>query len=148
MASAPDLTILMIEDDAGHARLIEKNLRRAGVTGRIVHLASGTATIDFLFGDGRDRPLMDRSLLVLLDLNLPDMTGFDILRRIKQHDGLKHWPVIVLTTTDDEADIRRCYELGCSVYIEKPLNDQNFGNAMGTLGLFWSVMQTSEPVKA
>jgi CheY-like chemotaxis protein len=85
-----------------------------------------------------------RSLLVLLDLNLPDMTGIDILQKLKADDKLKRAPVIVLTTTDDKREIERCYELGANVYITKPVEYEHFANAIRQLGLFFSVIQVPE----
>jgi CheY-like chemotaxis protein len=131
------VTIVMIEDDEGHARLIERNIRRAGVSNPIVPFANGTDAMAFLLGgEHKGDPL-----LILLDLNLPDMTGIEILRRVKETQHLKTTPVVVLTTTDDAQEIKRCYELGCNVYVTKPVNYENFANAIRQLGLFFSVIQ-------
>lgn len=134
------VTIVMIEDDEGHARLIEKNIVRAGVKNPILHFATGRAGMEYLLqhqhGTG--------SLLILLDLNLPDMTGIDILQSLKVEEALKKVPVIVLTTTDDKREIERCYELGCSVYITKPVEYEQFAHAIRQLGLFFSVIQVPE----
>lgn len=133
--------IIMIEDDEGHARLIERNIRRSGVNNEIVPFTNGTDAVRFLFGsDGTGSVHKDQALLILLDLNLPDMTGIDILKRIKD-SRIKSTPVVVLTTTDDEQEIKRCYELGCNVYVTKPVNYENFANAIRQLGLFFSVIQ-------
>jgi CheY-like chemotaxis protein len=123
--NAVPVTILLIEDDPGHAKLIEKNVRRAGVANAIKHVS-----------DPR---------LVLLDLNLPDMSGIDILARIKADPVLKRTPVIVLTTTDDKQEIQRCYDLGCNVYITKPVEYEGFAAAIRQLGLFLTVMQVPDP---
>ena len=133
--------IVMIEDDPGHARLIEKNIRRAGVNNAIVHFESGTAALRHLF-----EPAVRNNgpLLVLLDLNLPDMSGTDILEKIKADDRLKHAPVVILTTTDDQREIQRCYALGCNVYITKPVEYETFATAIRQLGLFLSIMQVPE----
>ncbi|MDE2069097.1 MAG: response regulator [Bradyrhizobium sp.] len=133
------VTIVMIEDDEGHARLIERNIRRSGVNNDIVPFTNGTEAVSYLFGAG-SRHKGD-ALLILLDLNLPDMTGIDILRRVKEDRHLKCAPVVVLTTTDDSQEIKRCYELGCNVYITKPVNYESFANAIRQLGLFFSVIQ-------
>ncbi len=135
-------TIIMIEDDDGHARLIERNIRRSGVNNEIVPFTNGTAAMNYLFGKNGDGQVQrGQALLILLDLNLPDMTGIDILRQIKQSKLLKAAPVVVLTTTDDSHEIKRCYELGCNVYITKPVNYESFAHAIRQLGLFVSVMQ-------
>lgn len=133
------VTIVMIEDDEGHARLIEKNIVRAGVTNPIIKFITGQAAFEYL-----DSPQRAYSLLILLDLNLPDMTGIDILQRLKQDDVLKRAPVIILTTTDDKLEIERCYELGCNVYITKPVEYEHFAHAIRQLGLFFSVIQVPE----
>ena len=98
---AKPVTIIMIEDDEGHARLIEKNIRRAGVNNEIIPFTNGTEALSYLFGpDGSGNVSAGRSLLVLLDLNLPDMTGVDILQKIKSNAHTKRSPVVVLTTRD------------------------------------------------
>ncbi len=136
------VTIIMIEDDEGHARLIERNIRRSGVNNEIVPFTNGTDALDYLFGaDGTGIGHKGRALLIVLDLNLPDMMGTDILRQLKQNKYLKSAPVVVLTTTDDSQEIKRCYELGCNVYITKPVNYESFANAIRQLGLFFSVIQ-------
>jgi DNA-binding response OmpR family regulator len=136
------VTIIMIEDDEGHARLIERNIRRAGVNNEIIPFRNGTDAVRFLFGpDGTGGVSSGRALLILLDLNLPDMSGVDILKRVKDNEHLKLTPVVVLTTTDDEREIKRCYDLGANVYITKPVNYESFANAIRQLGLFFSVIQ-------
>ena len=134
--------IVMIEDDEGHARLIERNIRRSGVNNPILPFINGTAAIKYLFGeDGSGVAHRGEALLILLDLNLPDMSGIDILTKVKDNQYLKSVPVVVLTTTDDAQEIKRCYELGCNVYITKPVNYENFADAIRQLGLFFSVIQ-------
>jgi CheY-like chemotaxis protein len=139
------VTIIMIEDDEGHARLIEKNIRRAGVSNPIIPFTNGTEALQFLLGpDGSGENNKGRHLLVLLDLNLPDMTGVDILEKVKGNEHTRRSPVVVLTTTDDQREIQRCYDLGANVYITKPVDYDGFANAIRQLGLFFSVMQVPE----
>jgi DNA-binding response OmpR family regulator len=141
------VSIVMVEDDEGHARLIERNIRRAGVHNEIIPFRNGTEALRFLFGsDGSGAVSSGRALLILLDLNLPDMSGVDILKRVKENEHLKLTPVVVLTTTDDEREVKRCYDLGANVYITKPVNYDSFANAIRQLGLFFSVIQV--PVTA
>mgnify|MGYP001402990327 CR=1 FL=1 len=147
MQNPNPVTIVMVEDDEGHARLIEKNIRRAGVTNEIVSFANGTGALEFLLGKDRTgSENRGRALLVLLDLNLPDMTGVDILKIVKSNEHLRNAPVVVLTTTDDKVEIQRCYELGCNVYITKPVNYESFAHAIRQLGLFFSVIQVPEAI--
>jgi CheY-like chemotaxis protein len=140
------VNIIMIEDDDGHARLIERNIRRAGISNTIHHFTDGTSALEFIF-NGSDGPILNGPAMVLLDLNLPDMSGTDILTRIKSVDKLKRTPVVVLTTTDDKVEIQRCYDLGCNVYITKPVNYEAFADAIRQLGLFLAVIQVPEVVE-
>jgi len=133
--------IVMVEDDHGHAKLIEKNIRRANISNEIVHFDSGQPALDYLFSD---EVRANGPMLILLDLNLPDMQGTDILAEVKKDDRLKRAPVVVLTTTDDKTEIQRCYDLGCNVYITKPVDYEGFAGAIRQLGLFLSVMQAPE----
>ena len=136
------VTIVMIEDDEGHARLIERNIRRSGVNNEIIPFSDGTSAVNYLLGkDGSGLAHKGHALLILLDLNLPDMSGIEILRQVKKNKYLKCAPVVVMTTTDDSQEIKRCYELGCNVYITKPVNYESFAHAIRQLGLFFSVIQ-------
>ena len=143
--TAQPVTILLVEDDPGHARLIEKNLRRAGLHNPIVAFSDGGGALAHLFGtDGAGERRGPAAALLLLDLNLPDMSGLDVLARVKADEHLKRLPVIVLTTTDDKGEIQHCYDLGCNVYITKPVGYEAFAGAIRQLGLFVSVMQVPE----
>jgi len=133
--------IVMIEDDHGHARLIEKNIRRANINNEIMHFDAGQPALDYLFSE---EVRLNGPMLILLDLNLPDMQGTDILAEVKRDERLRRAPVVVLTTTDDKAEIQRCYDLGCNVYITKPVDYESFAGAIRQLGLFLSVIQAPE----
>jgi CheY-like chemotaxis protein len=137
------VNIVMIEDDEGHARLIEKNIRRAGISNGLCHFVTGNEALEYLFNHP-EGPALNGPALVLLDLNLPDMSGIDILQKIKADEHLKRTPVVVLTTTDDKLEIERCYDLGCNVYITKPVDYAAFADAIRQLGLFLSVIQVPD----
>jgi CheY-like chemotaxis protein len=141
--SETSVNIIMIEDDEGHARLIEKNIRRAGIANAIRHFLDGNTALDYLF-NAPEGPARNGPALILLDLNLPDMSGIDILGKIKADPRLRRTPVVVLTTTDDKQEIQRCYDLGANVYITKPVNYDSFAKAIQQLGLFLSVIQVPE----
>jgi CheY-like chemotaxis protein len=141
MSSPDSVTILLVEDDPGHARLIEKNLRRGRITNELIIIRDGQEAEDYLFGEGSYEGLQRPSqLLVLLDLNLPVKDGFQILQRLKSDDRTKLIPVVVVTSTDDNREVLRCYELGCNVFITKPVDYQKFCEAIINLGLFLSVV--------
>lgn len=138
---AKDVTILLVEDDPGHARLVEKNLRRANFANPIVKLSDGGQAMDYLFRKGPySGDTAPANLLVLLDLNLPVMDGYQVLRHMKENASTQRIPVIILTTTDDEREVERCYDLGCNVYITKPVDYEGFSEAVRKLGLFLSVV--------
>ena len=144
MPDQKPVNIVMIEDDEGHARLIEKNIRRAGISNTIHHFLDGTSALEFLY-DGAEETVRNAPALALLALNLPDMSGTSILEKIKGDAKLRRTPVVVLTTTDDKVEIQRCYDLGCNVYITKPVNYESFADAIRQLGLFLSVIQVPDP---
>jgi CheY-like chemotaxis protein len=148
MPDMSQVTILVVEDDPGHARLIEMNLRRAGISNDIQWFEDGQKVVDFLLqekpygGSGPSKPV-----LLLLDLNLPVLDGYQVLERIRSHEHTRHVPVAILTTTDDEREVTRCYELGCNVYITKPVDYDKFAEAVRRLGLLFCVMKTPEGIQ-
>ncbi len=142
MSQCHSVKILLVEDDPGHARLIEKNLRRAGVSNDIINLGDGQKAVDYLFHKGEFRDVRDSApILILLDLNMPLLDGFQVLQRIKANDRTRQIPVVILTTTDNPQEIARCYDLGCNVYVTKPVEYDQFSTAIRNLGLFISIVQ-------
>ncbi len=136
MTSEP--TILIVDDDEGHAILIRENLEAAGLSNRIRHFRDGQAILDFFF---KDRPAPGDAFLVLLDIRMPKVDGIEVLRRIKSDPNLRRLPVIMLTTTDDSREIARCHELGCNVYMQKPVDYDRFSEAIRRLGGFVPFLQ-------
>ncbi len=142
MPDPKEVTILLAEDDPGHARLIEKNLRRSGITNTIVTVGDGQQAVDYLFceSEARGGEAYVPPLLVLLDLNMPILDGYQVLERIKADERTKRIPVVILTTTHDLREVSRCYDLGCNVYVTKPIDYQQFSDAIRKLGLFLSIV--------
>jgi CheY-like chemotaxis protein len=135
------IKILLVEDDAGHARLIEKNLFRAGVANEIAIFNNGQSVLDYLKADDLGVGTVER-LLILLDLNLPVLSGYEVLAWLKGSERTKKIPVIVLTTTDLPQEITKCYELGCNLFITKPVQYDEFCNTIRSLGLLLSIVKT------
>lgn len=130
-AENKDITILIAEDDDGHAELIEDNLRESGVSNRILRFRNGQELLDMLFR--AERPEFCNCCLLLLDIRMPKVDGIEVLRRIKQDQNLKALPVIMLTTTDDPNEIQHCYTLGCSSYVTKPVDYRRFSDMLAQL---------------
>ena len=140
-AERKEVTILLAEDDLGHARLIEKNLRRANIMNGIITVGDGQTALNYLAAHSeRNAGKSSLPLLVLLDLNLPVVDGYQVLQRMKADERMKRIPVIVLTTTDNPREVTRCYNLGCNVYITKPVDYEHFSEAIRQLGLFLAVV--------
>jgi CheY-like chemotaxis protein len=144
MAAEP-LLIVLVEDDDGHAALVERNLARIGVSNKILRLKDGQEALDFLAGQaGSSARSVNQPILLLLDIKMPRVDGVEVLRQLKSQPETALVPVIILTTTDDPREIQRCYELGCSVYITKPVDYQAFVEAINRLGLFLQVVRIPE----
>lgn len=138
------VTILLAEDDDGHARLIERNLKRAGFINRVVRARDGQEALDLL-RHGDSSIAADARFLLLLDINMPRIDGVEVLRQLKADLKTAKVPVIMLTTTDDPREVERCYQLGCSVYITKPVRYEDFVEALSRLGMFLEIVKLPPP---
>lgn len=134
-------TILIVDDDEGHAILVRENLQSVGLRNRFEHFCDGQAVLDFFFHRGPgpwSRP--GETYLILLDIRMPKIDGIEVLRQLKSDPELRKLPVIVLTTADDAREVERCHEMGCNVYLQKPVDYEKFAEAMRRLGLFMSLL--------
>lgn len=139
MASTPQQPILLVEDSPEDFEMTERSLRSAGLMNPIKHCEDGEEALEFLQqrrSNGK-RSSTPPPGLILLDLNLPGTDGREVLAEIKQDEHLKLIPVIVLTTSSDERDIRDCYAMGANSYVQKPLNFDGFMKAMARLKDYW-----------
>jgi len=139
-----EVTILIAEDDDGHAELIMDNLHDSGLRNPLIRFRDGRETLDFLFGaPAGDAPRREhnRAYMMLLDIRMPKVDGIEVLKRIKEDPDLRSMPVIMLTTTDDPREIHNCYALGCSCYVTKPVDYEKFSEMLNRLGLFLLVVQ-------
>ena len=140
MAAEP-MVILLAEDDEGHALLVKRNLVRAGIVNEIVHVTDGQQALDFVRREGKYAGRARTLLLLVLDINMPCLDGIQVLQGIKADESTAKIPVIMLTTTDDPREIELCYEIGCSVYVTKPVEYEQFVEAVKRLGLFLQVVR-------
>ena len=149
MSDPQPITILLAEDDDGHASLVERNLGRAGLLNGFMRVRDGQELLDVLKAQGTpDGPVLSGEVVILLDINMPRIDGIEALRQIKANDATKSIPVIMLTTTDDPREVDRCYQLGCSVYITKPVRYEDFVEALNRLGMFLEIVKLPAPPAA
>jgi len=140
------IKILLVEDDDGHARLIERNLRKVNLANPIDRVHDGMEALEYLRNEGAfaDRSRYGRPRLVLLDINMPRMDGIEVLERIKGDEHLRCLPVIMLTSTDNQSEIDRCYCAGASGYVAKPVNIVSLGEKLQRLGMFLEIVELPE----
>jgi CheY-like chemotaxis protein len=131
------LSVLMAEDDEGHAALVRRYFRRAGLEKDPVHLRDGQELLDYVYcrAPFSERPRHD-ALALILDLNMPRLGGAEVLVRLKSDAAVAHIPVFVLTTTDNPVEIERCYELGAAACLVKPLDYGAFSDVLQRLAAF------------
>ncbi len=136
------LRILLVEDSPTDLELAIDAMRSGGIANEILVARDGEEAIELLFGKDAPRP---RPPLVLLDLNLPKVTGFDVLRRIRADRTYDRTPVVVLTSSRQSPDIERAYSLGATSYIVKPVDFEQFNHAVREIGYYWLVINEPPP---
>ena len=143
----PNRTILLVEDNADDEELTIRALKKNNVTNSLVVARDGVEALDYIFGtgayDGRDTALLPG--LVLLDLKLPKIDGLEVLRRIRAHERTRRMPVTVLTSSKEEQDVIRSYDLGANSYIRKPVDFAQFTEAVRQLGIYWLMLNEAPP---
>jgi len=135
------VTILIVDDDPGHAELVRRHLRRAGLQNPMLTIDNGAEALDYVFRRGvHGEPEARASSIVFLDINISgSIDGIEVLRQIKADPRTRRLPVIMLTTADDPREVDRCYDLGCNVYVTKPVDPGAFSTAINRLGLILAV---------
>ena len=136
-----EVVVLIAEDDDGHAQLIKRNLQRSGIKNKIQRFCDGKEILDFLLNKQDMQKLPRESYVLLLDIRMPGIDGIEVLRTLKSNPATKRLPIIMLTTTDDPQEIKRCHDLGCNTYITKPIKYENFITAIRQLGLFLLIIE-------
>ncbi len=139
---ATENMVLLIEDSASDAEMTINALSENNLANKVLHLKDGAAALDYLFAEGSyaDRNITDVPKLILLDLKMPKVNGLEVLQRIREDERLKRIPVVILTSSKEDPDIKRCYDLGVNSYVVKPLEFEEFRKAISSLGLYWMII--------
>jgi two-component system response regulator len=148
MTPENEVEILLVEDNPRDAELAMRALKKRNLANKLVWVKDGAEAIEFLFGPPADATdvVRHRPKVILLDLKLPKVDGLEVLRRLKSNGSAKLIPVVVLTSSREESDIVRSYELGVNSYLVKPVGFDNFSEAVAQLGLYWLLLnQPPEP---
>jgi two-component system, response regulator len=140
-----EMEILLVEDNEYDAELTVHALRRGNLVNNIVHLKDGAEALDFLFCEGQYSSKIPgkHPRVILLDLKMPKIDGIDVLERIKSDERTKAIPVVILTSSNEDPDVKKCYELGANSYIVKPVGFENFTKSVAQLGVYWLLLNHS-----
>ena len=138
----PEIEILLVEDNATDAEMTTRALKKNNLANKLLRVKDGAEALDFLFAEGQysGRNIENLPKVILLDLKMPKVTGIEVLRRIKADERTKSIPVVVLTSSKEDPDIRTCYDLGVNSYVVKPVEFDEFYQAVSNLGLYWMII--------
>ncbi|MBI1757166.1 MAG: response regulator [Fimbriimonas ginsengisoli] len=144
------IEILLVEDNPRDAELTLRALKKRNLTNTVMWVKDGAEALEYILGENADAQRVNQHpKVILLDLKLPRVDGMEVLRRLKADERTKSIPVVVLTSSREEQDIVQTYGLGVNSYIVKPVDFDNFSEAVGQMGLYWLLLnQPPEPVSA
>jgi len=135
--------ILMVEDNLSDIELTKRAFEKGRISNKLVVAMDGQKALDYLLGTGGDSPLLPA--VVLLDLKLPKVDGLEVLRRMRADDRTKRLPVVILTSSSEEPDLIKSYDLGANSYIRKPVDFNKFSEVIQQLGLYWLILNETPP---
>jgi len=137
-----EVEILLVEDDIDDAEMMIHAMRRNNLANKLIHMIDGEEALNFLFGKGKfiGRDITLKPRLILLDLKMPKMDGMEVLEVIKSNSDTKKIPVVILTSSKEDPDVTRCYELGANGYIVKPVEFDSFIKTVSELGMYWMLL--------
>lgn len=141
MNSTP-VELLLVEDNPHDAELTLRSLRKYRLANNIIHIGDGAEALDFLFGRGayEGRNPNNRPKVILLDLKMPKISGIEVLQELRNNELTKLIPVVVLSSSTENPDVQRCFELGANSYIVKPVEFENFSKAVADIGFYWLLL--------
>lgn len=145
MGGQTEFEIIIVEDDPNDAELITRALRKHNLANRLILLKDGAEAIDFLFGQGSFADKYDNSSpkVILLDLKLPKVDGIEVLRKIKSDERTSKIPVVILTSSREDRDLKDAYDLGVNSYVTKPIKFDEFAKVVADLGMYWLLLNKS-----
>ena len=137
-----NVEILLVEDNASDAEMTINALKLNGMADKLLHLKDGAAALDFLFAEGEfaGRNTDDKPKVILLDLKMPKVDGIEVLRKMRADIRTKNIPVVMLTSSKEDPDIKKSYDLGINSYVVKPVEFEDFQKAITDLGLYWMIL--------
>ena len=138
----PEVDILLVEDNASDAEMTIDALKKNGLANKLLHVKDGAAALDFIFAEGEytGRNLAYKPKVILLDVKMPKVNGIEVLQRIRTDEQTKNIPVVMLTSSKEDPDIKNCYDLGVNSYVVKPVEFDEFQKAITELGLYWMIV--------
>jgi two-component system response regulator len=138
--------ILLVEDNENDELLTLRALQQHNIKNPVIVARDGAEAVEQLFAlDEKGQPANDLPVVVLLDLKLPKLGGIQVLKKIREHERTRLLPVVVLTSSDEECDIRDCYALGVNSFVQKPVEFASFMDAVGKLGVYWVLVNEPPP---
>jgi two-component system, response regulator len=140
-----EIEILIVEDNPGDAELTIRTLKKQKLANNLIHLSDGAQALEFIFATGEysGRNINQMPKVIFLDLKLPKVNGLEVLEKIKSDPRTKMIPVVILTSSAEDPDIKRSYELGVNSYIVKPVDFDSFSRTINELGMYWMVVNKS-----
>jgi two-component system response regulator len=137
-----EIDILLVEDNASDAEMTVRALSEHSLANKILHVKDGEEALDYLFSKGKhaDKLTDHRPKVILLDLKMPKVNGIEVLQQIRSNEATKTIPVVVLTSSKEDPDIKKCYALGVNSYVVKPVEFDEFKKAISSLGLYWMIV--------
>ena len=140
----PAREILLVDDNENDVELTLLALQSHKLTNAIVHLRDGVEAIEYLQkGNAASSPVAELPLFILLDIKMPRMDGLEVLRRVRADPKLALVPIVVMTSSREQPDLRTAYELGANAYVVKPVHFEEFRKAVSTVGMFWALLNES-----